>query len=128
MGGDLSGQVVAGDRNVVTWNQVKPDNVDIARQLSELRAVLDELRAKVTAEGGVESETGLQKIDELEEAISADEPDLATVEHVDGWFRRKMPALATKVNTILLGPLVASVIAAGGAALVAEFTRRLGAP
>lgn len=126
VGGDLSGQVVAGSHNVSSWSRVESRDADVTRELSDLHAVLDELRSLVAATGEAESETGLRKIDELEEAVTGETPDLATVEHVDGWFRRKMPALAAKVNQVILGPLVAAVIAAGGPALVDEFTRRFG--
>ncbi|WP_143532142.1 hypothetical protein [Saccharothrix sp. ALI-22-I] len=90
--------------------------------VAELRAQLDELRALI------DSPEGAAKLDELEEALSGDEADVATVEHVDGWFRRKLPKFSAAVHRVVVGPIVAKLVEAGGDELVAEFTRRFGGP
>ncbi|AHH96315.1 hypothetical protein GCM10010174_76830 [Kutzneria viridogrisea] len=114
IGGDVSGQVSVGDNNV----QVRSSEPVTEQDLARLRTELAELRALVPA--------AAQKIDELDEALTGGEVDLPTVEHVQGWFRRRLPQFLGALNKVVLGPVVAKLVAAGGEQLAAEFTRRLG--
>jgi hypothetical protein len=116
IGGNVDGQVAVGDNNVQHSHRGQDAPADVA----ELRAQLDELRALI------DSPEGSAKLDELEEALSGDEVDVATVEHVDGWFRRKLPRFSAAVHRVVVGPTVAKLVEAGGDELVAEFTRRFG--
>ncbi|MCP2342841.1 hypothetical protein [Actinomadura rupiterrae] len=118
VGGDLSGQVVVGDRNTVSGGNGEPVTEAELARLSELFA---ELRGRVTGEDGG---AALGKLDELEEAITAEEPDLATMEHVQGWFRRRMPGLAEAVGRLVVSPLVTRVVTTAGDDVAAEFHRR----
>jgi hypothetical protein len=60
-------------------------------------------------------------VTELEEALTAEKPDLTTVQYVKRWFARNLPALAGSLTSLLVHPLVGRLVQAGGDALVAEF-------
>ncbi|PSL56223.1 hypothetical protein B0I31_104514 [Saccharothrix carnea] len=118
VGGDISGNVVVGDNNAVTNAPVRLD----AREAEDLAALFARLRAQL----GEDDDAARAKVDELEEAITDDEPDLATMESIRNWFGRKMPRLAASVSELILNPIVAKLVGAAGAGLAAEFTRRFG--
>jgi len=62
----------------------------------------------------------------LEEAVTAQEPDLATVEYVKGWFVKNIPALAGTVTGVVLNPRVGKLVQAAGDTLAHEYKRRFG--
>lgn len=118
IGGDLTGQVIIGSGNTSHWQQANRER----EGLSELRAAIDELRTLLVDVPDVPA-----RLDELETALARQPVDLDAVDQVHGWFRRNLPRFASVLNRIVLGPVVAKLVAAGGDQLVAEFTRRFGA-
>jgi hypothetical protein len=125
IGGNVSGQVAVGNHNVLHAQRIQApvSAAELTELLSALRAEIAELLAGTDAPLDGQADT---KLDELAEALTGDEVDLATVEHVQGWFRRKLPRCAAAVNRVVLGPVVARLVAEGGDQLAAEFTRRIG--
>jgi hypothetical protein len=121
--GNVSGQVAVGNHNIQHTQRVRAaaTTTELTELLAALRAEIAELVAETDTDGQADV-----KLDELTEALTADEVDLATVEHVQGWFRRKLPQCVAAVNRVILGPVVARMVTAGGDQLAAEFTRRLG--
>jgi hypothetical protein len=71
-------------------------------------------------------EAALELIKELEEAITAEEPDLITMEYVKNWFVKKLPELAGSVTSAIVHPIVGKRVAAAGTALAADFQNRFG--
>jgi hypothetical protein len=69
----------------------------------------------------------LERVQELEEAITAREPDLVTMEYVARWFARQLPELADDVTHVIVHPGVVQLVGAASIALAAEFRRRFGA-
>lgn len=64
-----------------------------------------ELRAQVGAEAPRERKgAAVERIDELEGAVIADEPDLTTVEYIKRWFARNVPRLAGTVTGVIVNP------------------------
>lgn len=129
VGRDAPGQIFVGHRVTGVMQQTttgpmapSPDGADLLTAIAGLRELVEAagLDAGVTADA-------LAKLDELEEAVTAELPDLATMEHVQGWFRRRLPPLADAVRRFLVGPLVTGTLTAAGDDLAQEFTRRLGA-
>jgi hypothetical protein len=53
-------------------------------------------------------------VDELEQALVADQPDLTTIEYVKQWFARKLPAAAGLVASVLIHPLVGGIVERAG--------------
>ncbi|MFG3022533.1 hypothetical protein ACGFZQ_28955 [Streptomyces sp. NPDC048254] len=131
VGRDATGQITVGHHVTAEQHQttttVTPamepvaDRADLTTAIAGLRDLIETagLDANVAADA-------LAKLDDLEEAVTADVPDLATMEHVQGWFRRRLPQFADAVRHFLLDPLVSSTVSAAGDELAQELTRRLG--
>lgn len=124
VGGDLSGQVATG--------------VDIAQQQSvgapvteadraELATAVEAIRETVrrTAPADVSGDA-LDRVDELEAALTADQPRLSAIEYVRDWLNDHVRPAGEAVGRLVVSPLVAKFVAAGGEVLVAEFRRRFG--
>lgn len=124
VGGEVSGQTVVGDGNVVNRTYTYAAGPVTAEELDDLRAAFDELRSLLAGEAGDQSELARQKIDELEQAITAEEPEVVTMEAIQSWFSHKLPRLADSVNSLILNPIVTRLIAAAGDHVAAEFTHR----
>lgn len=87
---------------------------------AQLQEMFDELKAKIEQEvAPVERERALARVDELKEAVTAKEPDLTTMEYVKNWFGKNVPSVASSVVDLIVHPLVAKFVAAGGKALAA---------
>src|SRR5688572_24542819 len=74
--GPVSGQIAVGKE--ITQTQTIGERPQVTEaDLAELRKMLAELKAKVGAEAPIETkDAALERVDELEEAITAKEPDL----------------------------------------------------
>jgi hypothetical protein len=114
--------LVVGNHNVTVSG--RSGEAVTEAELSQLSELFRELRARVPAGGDEGCGTALAKLAELEEAITSQEPDLATMEHVQGWFGRKMPALAGAVGRLVVSPIVTRIVTTAGDDLAAEFHRR----
>jgi len=125
--GDVSGQVAVGKgiKQEQTISVVKPEVTE--EDLAALRAMLAELKAKVEAEAPPDKkEAAVERLQELEEAVTSKEPDLTTMEYVKRWFARNLPSLAGAVTSVVVHPIVGKLVEAAGDAVAAEFRRRFG--
>lgn len=125
IGGDASGQVVAGRNNTVSRIDTGPSaraqitDDDLAQLRSEFAAV----RALVQVEGGDKSEQANERIDELEEAVTGPTPNLSTMAYVRRWFARNLPKLASAIEGLLIHPVAGKLAEAAGDTIAAEFRR-----
>jgi hypothetical protein len=93
----------------------------------ELRAAFAALEARVAAEAPPEQrDAALERVGELEEAVTAAEPDLSTMEYVRRWFGKHLPGLAGSVVGLVVHPIVGKLVEAAGETVAAEFRRRFG--
>jgi len=125
--GDISGQVAVGKgiTQVQSIGATRPQITEA--DLAKLRQILTDLQAKVAAEAPPEKkDAALERVKELEEALTAEEPDLTTMEYVKGWFVKNLPGLAGAVTSVVVHPIVGKLVEAAGDALAAEFRRRFG--
>jgi hypothetical protein len=125
--GDISGQVAVGKgiTQVQSIGATRPQITEA--DLAKLRQVLTDLKAKVTAKAPPEKkDAALERVGELEEALTVGEPDLTTIEYVKGWFVKNLPDLAGAVTSVVVHPIVGKLVEAAGDALAAEFRRRFG--
>ena len=125
--GDVGGQVAVGKgiEQVQTVESTRPEVS--AADLEELRRMLSALRERVAAEAPPEVKAAaLERVDELGEAIVADQPDISTMEYVKNWFAKHLPGLAGAVVSVVVHPIVGKLVEAAGDALAAEFRRRFG--
>jgi len=122
IGGSVSGQVAAGTDIVQTFTAMpaEPAGADIAELLADLRRI-------VADEAPVEQrDAALDRVDELGEAITAEQPNVTTMAYVWDWFTRRVPHLAHAVNSAIVSPLVTSLVDAAGAVVAAQFKNTFG--
>jgi len=123
--GDVSGQLAIGDnitqKQTIETHQSQVSQVD----MEALRQLLADLKVKVEAEAPEEKkDAALERVSELEEAITAEKPDLTTMEYVKGWFGKNLPKLAGAVSSVIISPLVGTLVEASGELIAEEFKRR----
>ena len=125
IGGDASGQIAVGNRIAQTSTRIERGTITEV-ELTQLRTLLDDLRARVAAEAPPERRAGaVERVDELAEAITAEQPDIGTVRYVLHWFRDKVGPLAGAVRDLVLNPLVAKVVGVAGDVAAKDFERFL---
>jgi len=125
VGGDVSGQMAVGE-NIRQVSTKTTGNVTKA-ELEELHQLLATLRSKVEAEAQPDKKgAALERVEELEQAVTDKKPDLSTMEYVRNWFVKNLPGLAGAVTSVVVHPIVGKLVEAGGDALVGEFRRRFG--
>lgn len=123
--GDVSGLVAVGKSITQTQTVGVAQPQVTEADLAELHQVLAALKARVEAESPPEKkDAALERTEELDEAVNAQEPDLATMEYVQRWFAKHLPGLAGAVTSVVVHPIVGKLVQAAGDTLVAEFRRR----
>ena len=98
-----------------------PSQADLAALLDQFAA----LRQDVVADPDT-PDAAAEKLDELEAAITAEEPELSTMEYVRDWFVKYAPKFAGAVTSLVVNPVVGALVGAAGESLSAEFKRRFG--
>ncbi len=126
--GPVSGQVAVGN-GITQVNVMGRTGPQVTQaDLDELRQALARVKAQLESEAAPEEKAAaLERMDELEEAITAEKPDLTTMEYVKRWFARHLPELAGAVTGVIIHPIVGKIVEAAGDGLAAEFRRRFGA-
>jgi hypothetical protein len=125
VGGDVSGQLAAGHN--IKQVSTKTTAAVTESELEELHRLLKELHTKVEAEAQPDrKEAALERVGELEQAVTEKKPDLSTMEYVRNWFVKNLPGLAGAVTSVVVHPIVGKLVEVGGDALVEEFRRRFG--
>lgn len=119
--GGVSGQVAVGTHITQVQSIGAPPAAVSEAELAELRSMLAELRAQVTAEAPPDKlNPALDRVGELEAAIMAEKPDQTTMAYVKGWFARNLPKLAGAVASIVVNPIVGKLVEAAGDRLADE--------
>jgi len=125
--GDISGQVAIGNNinQQQTIHKQKPE-ISLA-ELEVLKKLFVELRGLVATSATPDhKEKALEKVSELEEAITAQKPDITTMEYVKNWFGKNLPQLAGAVTGLVVNPIVGKLVEAAGETVAHEFKRRFG--
>ncbi|MDA2812109.1 hypothetical protein O4J56_15805 [Nocardiopsis sp. RSe5-2] len=127
--GDVSGQVVVGEDNVVVAATGGAEGAPAAvgADLESLRSGFAALRGRIDREA--EDGTGAaarERIDELEEAVTADKPEVSVMVYVRDWFVKRLPALAGAVTALIVHPFVGRLVEHAGDAVASEFSRHFG--
>jgi hypothetical protein len=120
--GPVQGQVAVGKD--IRQRQAAGDmKIEITEaELAELGQAFADLKAEVEANAAPEKkEAAVERVSELEEAITAEEPDLTTVQYVKRWFAKNLPAVAGSVTGILIHPVVGKLVQSAGEAIAAQF-------
>ena len=83
--------------------------------LAELRSAIEAVKSQIVAEVPPDQQAAaLERVDELEEAVVADEPDLTTLQYVRKWFGKNLPKLAGAVTGLIVHPVVGKIVEAAG--------------
>ncbi len=98
-----------------------PSEADLAGLLRQFEAV----RSQVLDDPDT-PDAAADKLDELKAAVTADEPELSTMEYVRDWFGKNAPKFAGAVAALVVNPVVGALVGAAGETLAAEFERRFG--
>jgi len=132
VGGD-SIQITIGDhvRDVAAGkgiHQVIGEQVRVQVTKADLAAVRElfaELKRQIEAQAPPEKkDPAMERVEELEEAVTAGKPDLTTMEYVKNWFGKHLPQLAGVVVSVLVNPIVGKVVEATGELAAEELKRR----
>jgi hypothetical protein len=122
VGGSVQGQYAVGKN--ITQTQVTGGALT-AEEQTQVASLFADLRALVGAQAPPELRAGAEeRVGELEEAVTAETPDVTTIEYVKRWFARNLPKIAGSVTALLVHPLVGRLVEAGGDALVGELGER----
>lgn len=121
--GNVTGQVAVG-KNISQTHQVGAPAPVTDAEREELRQLFAQLKAEVASQAPPDQKaSALERLDELEEAVQAEEPDLNTMEYVKRWFLRKLPTFAGVVTGVLVNPVVGKLVQSAGDSAVAQLDR-----
>lgn len=121
------GQAAVGKDIIQTHHTIEDGREVTEADRAQLAQMLESLRSQVVAEVSTDKrEQALERVDELDEAVNAEEPDLTTMEYVRNWFGKHLPKLAGAVTSVVVNPIVGAVVAAAGEGLANEYRRRFG--
>ena len=96
-------------------------------ELLILQRMFETLKGKVAAEAPPEKQpAALERLDELQEAVTAKKPDVSTMAYVKNWFIKNLPTLSGAVASLVVHPIVGKLVTAAGDEMVSEFRDRLG--
>jgi hypothetical protein len=97
--------------------------------LAELRRAIDAVKAQIVAEVPPEQQAAaLERVDELQEAVVAEEPDLTTLQYVRNWFGKHLPKLAGSITGLIIHPVVGKLVEAAGDLAARQFREYFGDP
>ena len=95
--------------------------------LTDLRRAVEAVKAQIVAEAPPEQQAAaLERVDELQKAIVAEEPDLTTLQYVRKWFGRNLPKLAGSVTGLIIHPVVGKIVEAAGDLAARQFREYFG--
>lgn len=119
--GDVRGGQIAVGNQIVQSQTVAQAPVTDA-ELGELRDMFEALREQVLADVPPHRvSAALERVEELEQATFAEQPDVTTMAYVGRWFGKNLPRVAGAVTGLVIHPIVGKLVGAAGDALVAEF-------
>ncbi len=122
--GDLSGQLAIGSQ----ITQIQQVATTPPTNEAELLQRLADIRASIQSEAPAEKKApALERVDELQHAVTNKKPDvetISTMEYIKNWFTKNLPTLAGAVTSVIVNPIVGSVVKAAGDLVADEFTRR----
>ena len=121
--GNVSGQVAVG-KNIAQTQSVGAAAALTDEERAQLGQLFVDLRTQVAAAMPEEQQApALERIDEFEEALTAEEPDLGTVQYVKRWFVKRLPTLAGVLTGVLVNPIVGKLVQSAGDAAMSQLQR-----
>ncbi|HDD24344.1 MAG TPA: hypothetical protein ENF52_02785 [Chloroflexi bacterium] len=113
-----------GDIYVEHWDERRTVQ---AADLEAVRRLFADLRAAVAAQAPADLQAEAEaRVDELEQAVTGEMPDVSAMERVRGWFLDHLPSVAGTVTSVLVNPILGKVVEAAGELAADEFRRWVG--
>jgi hypothetical protein len=121
---NVSGGNIAIGHTVHQTSQVgaAPEAVT-PQELADLKQQFADLRGRLLDDADVPDEAA-EKLDQLEQAVTAATPDVGAMERIRNWFFNHAPKVAGSVLALVVNPIVGSLVAAAGDAVSSEFRKR----
>ncbi len=121
--GNVSGQVAVGT-NISQAHHTGPAAPLTEAERVELQDLFAALKAHVAAEAPDQQRTGaVERVEELEEALTAEAPDLGTAHYIKRWFLKNLPTAAGLITGVLVNPIVGKLVQSAGDVAAAELAR-----
>ena len=116
--GEISGQVAVG-KHITQQQTIGAARQEVTpEERAELQRLLDELKTQIEAEAPAEKkDAALERVQELEEELGSEKPDLSTMAYVKRWFGKNLPKLAGAVTGVIIHPIVGKLVEAAGEGL-----------
>jgi hypothetical protein len=131
IGGSVAagGQVAAGHEITQSYVRTHTEGPAAVTEadLAELRRAVEAVKTQIVAEVLPDQQAAaLERVDELQEAVVADEPDLTTLQYVQKWFGKNLPKLAGTVTGLIIHPVVGKIVEAAGDLAASQFHQLFG--
>jgi hypothetical protein len=128
IGGSVPGQVAIGNDINQRYVRIQNEVPTVTESdLSELRQAVEAVKAQIVAEVPPDQQgAALERVDELQEAVVAKEPDLTTLQYVRKWFGKNLPALAGSITGLIIHPVVGKIVEAAGELAASQFRALFG--
>lgn len=124
--GDNAQQVAVG-KNINQQQQIGSSVEVTQADLEKVSELFADLKQKIAAEAPPEKkEAAIERVNEMEEEIVSQNPDVSTMEYVRGWFGKNLPGLLGAVTSVVVNPIVGKVVEAAGGLAAEEIRRRFG--
>jgi phage gp29-like protein len=128
IGGSVPGQVAIGNDINQRYVRIQNDVPTVTESdLSALRQAVEDVKAQIVAEVPPDQQAAaLERVDELQEAVVAKEPDLTTLQYVRKWFGKNLPTLAGSITGLIIHPVVGKIVEAAGELAASQFRALFG--
>jgi hypothetical protein len=131
IGGSVTegGQVAAGSNISQSYVRTHTEGAPAVTEadLAELHRAVEAVKARIVAEVPPDEQTpALERVDELEAAVVAEEPDLTTLQYLRNWFGKNLPKLASAVTGLIVHPVVGKIVEAAGDLAARQFRELFG--
>lgn len=125
--GDNAKNIAAG-KNIEQTVTEQHEQIQITEaDMKAIHELFVSLKSDIEKEVSSElRESAIERVDELEETVTAKKPDFSTMEYVKKWFVKKLPTFAGKVMGVLVNPIVGKVVEASGEIAATELKERFG--
>lgn len=130
--GSVSGPVHTGKGDILIENWENWEHWEqrglTREEVEALRGLFRDLRTQVVEKAPSDelAKEAQEKVDTLEEAVTAAEPDVSAMERVKRWFGEHLPSAAGAVTSLLVNPIVGKMVEAAGDLAADELRRRFG--